>query len=297
MPNLRGTLTANGYVPPNDVTVYWWHPSSHDVIAKKLNPNVALTSHFDLIGRYGEGDVSLAGWQTYPAVSSESGGGEAFPIIKALYASVGIHRDPTDAEWVDATFAELAKQGELGVGCDGYAVVGLPVPEGCVDSGTAKPGQPAITSLTSPHPGVVRVAWRSKPNNQLFVVKLVADDISYNRGVAGGADANYETEISGVVGGSYVVTVTAYIGTTMGAPSIAKTVAVDGGEVVVTPPPPPIEPPPPVLPPPPDKAVLSADSKQTIADWRKWVSNGARIGSHRKDRITAVFDEVEHLLG
>jgi hypothetical protein len=297
MPNLRGTVGPDGYHAPDDVTIYWWHPSSNEVITKRLNPNVPITSHFDLIGRYGEGDQSLVGWQTYPAVSSESGGGEAYAIVAALYKQAGIPSPPSEQAWVDATFAELAQQGQLTVGCAGYGLVGLPVPPGCVEGGGgAKPGQPAITVLTSPRPGVVHVEWRSRPGNTRFKVEVSRDNFSTSRIVPGGDNATYSLDIAVGGGTEYTVTVTAYIGNTAGAPSIAKRVTVVGGtgEPPVEPPPPP--PPPLDGPPHGSTPALSAESRDTMAALRDWVEAGKPLGPVRKRRVIALLDEVARLL-
>jgi hypothetical protein len=105
----NGTLNAGGYTAPSPTTVTWTHPSFPTPKTKTLNPAVTILNHFDLIGRYGENDQTLAsgGWQTLPAVSSEHGGGEIFALVAALFKRNGLNREPSEAEWVDFGFANF----------------------------------------------------------------------------------------------------------------------------------------------------------------------------------------------
>lgn len=104
----KGTLTPDGYTAPAGTQVTWWSQTAGTTTKRKpLNPGVPILNHRDLIGRYGGNDQSLVGWQTFPAVSSEHSGGEAFGVVAKLFEVNGVGREPTDAEWVDFAFANF----------------------------------------------------------------------------------------------------------------------------------------------------------------------------------------------
>ena len=104
----NGTLTNAGYTAPPSTTITWWHTSfPNTFIIKRLDPAGPIFNHFDLLGRYGENDQGLIGWQTLPAVSSEHGGGEIFGLVSELFKRNGLNREPTETEWVDFGFANF----------------------------------------------------------------------------------------------------------------------------------------------------------------------------------------------
>jgi len=102
-----GTLSESGYTPPGGLTVTWTHPSSPERESRRLDASVEIDSNFDLLDRYGEGDESLVGWQTVPAVSAEHSGGEIYPLVEELFKREGLDRVPTATEWVDFAFANF----------------------------------------------------------------------------------------------------------------------------------------------------------------------------------------------
>lgn len=103
----RGTIhPTTGYTAPVPTRVTWRH-NTFGTRVKTLNPTVSIINHFDLIGRYGENDTTLAGFQTLPAVGSEHGGGEVYAVVAELFKRHGVNREPTEAEWVDFAFANF----------------------------------------------------------------------------------------------------------------------------------------------------------------------------------------------
>lgn len=103
----RGTIhPTTGYTAPVPTRVTWTH-GTFGTRVKTLNPSVSIINHFDLIGRYGENDTTLAGFQTLPAVGSEHGGGEVYAVVAELFKRHGVNREPTEAEWVDFAFANF----------------------------------------------------------------------------------------------------------------------------------------------------------------------------------------------
>src|SRR5690348_2024010 len=82
-----GTITAAGYQPPPNITVYWRTFSGGDVL-RKLNSAVAWSgSNSDstgYLGRYAEGKNDVLGrWIASQGVETQ--GGQAFLILRALF--------------------------------------------------------------------------------------------------------------------------------------------------------------------------------------------------------------------
>lgn len=139
---------------------------------------------------------------------------------------------------------------------------------GGANVGGSKPGQPAITSLTSPAPGRVEVTWQTRPGHTKFRIEGTSSTDGFAADVGG---EERTVAITAVRSGAYDVAVTAYIGDTAGKPSLPKpvTVAASGVEPPAPVDTPVVEPPPPPPPPldgPPASAVapLSADAQETM---------------------------------
>jgi hypothetical protein len=101
--SFQGTISSQGYQPPNGVTVIWRIAGAGD-INKKLDPSIQFTSLGDSAGffcRYAECDTSVVGRQIVPYVTSEHGGGEGFAILQELFRQSGLSRDPSLQEAFD----------------------------------------------------------------------------------------------------------------------------------------------------------------------------------------------------
>lgn len=123
-----GTITAAGYQPPPNVTVFWRTFSGGDII-RKLNPAISWSgSNSDAagyLGRYAEGKSDVLGrWIASQGVETQ--GGLSFLILRALFRDAGITRDPDQREVLDFG---IVHGGQRQLGCADFArLVGRPDP-------------------------------------------------------------------------------------------------------------------------------------------------------------------------
>lgn len=135
---IDGTITAAGYQPPPNVTVFWRTFSGGD-IPRRLNRDVPWSgSNSDstgYLGRYAEGKNDVLGrWIASQGVETQ--GGLSFLILQALFREKGITRDPDPREVLDFG---IVHGGQRQLGCADFArLVGRPEPsctETVVDGG------------------------------------------------------------------------------------------------------------------------------------------------------------------
>lgn len=96
-------------------------------------------------------------------------------------------------------------------------------------STSSVPGIPAITSVSSPGPGLVAVSWRTRANQAYFLVQAG----NGFRQIPGSKETNYNTivELPPNEGGNIEVTVRASTGGPLGRPSQSKFVNVEPKKV------------------------------------------------------------------
>lgn len=140
-----GTISAAGYQPPPNITVYWRTFSGGDVL-RKLNRDVPWSgSNSDAagyLGRYAEGKNDILGrWIASQGVETQ--GGLSFLILRALFHDAGINRDPDQREVLDFG---IVHGGQRQLGCADFTrLVGRPDPT-CQD--TPPPGRLRLQPTT-----------------------------------------------------------------------------------------------------------------------------------------------------
>lgn len=133
VPRYRGTIDAQGYHPPANVTVTWRRPGAPDVV-KRLNPGAAWAGGggdtAGYLARYAEGDSSMLGRQI-TAIGAEQLGGRAYVILRELYRDAGLAFDPCPTAdkrcqaVFDMAIANFTAPAEW---CDAAAILGRPDP-------------------------------------------------------------------------------------------------------------------------------------------------------------------------
>lgn len=130
-----GTISSSGYTPPSGVWVQWCQMGDKPTCKSfQLDPSIPWDgqSKEGKFGRYAGGDLTVQGFSSVPAVSSENKGGE---IGAALLKLLG--KPYKEKELWDFAFANSC--GQFVCGCRWYErVTGSPHPvdPGCKNEGT-----------------------------------------------------------------------------------------------------------------------------------------------------------------
>jgi hypothetical protein len=123
-----GTITAAGYQPPPNITVFWRTFSGGDV-SRRLNRDIPWSgSNSDAtgyLGRYAEGKNDVLGrWIASQGVETQ--GGLSFLILRSLFRDAGITRDPDQREVLDFG---IVHGGQRQLGCADFTrLIGRPDP-------------------------------------------------------------------------------------------------------------------------------------------------------------------------
>jgi hypothetical protein len=168
--------------------------------------------------------------------------------------------------------------------------------------GGATPGQPAITAISSPSPGVIDVSWRTRAGHTKFALRATPTSagnvLSWSDTVAvvDPSASTFSHRIEHLDDGEWTVTVTAFIGDTAGLPSLPKTVAViaaagdpphEPPHDPPPPPPPPVDPPKPVPP-----AKLDDFDRETVELMIGWFNPGKNaVRADRMGKLAAALKQ------